>query len=106
MKLEFKLTSLAGPTLNGNPVLNSREYSSLITLKPGEKAVLVSSLTNQETASITGIPFLSEIPGLPLPTSKSTDKTVSSLVIIVTPHVMRMTHTHPAGKMILLPQHS
>ncbi len=106
MKVEFKLTSLAGPTINGNPVLNSREFSSLITLKPGEKALLVSSLSSQETASITGIPFLSEIPGLPLPTNKSTQKTVSSLVVVITPKVIRMTHTSPAGKMILLPQHS
>jgi general secretion pathway protein D len=106
MKVEFKLTSLEGDTLNGNPVLNSREYSSLITLKPGEKAVLVSSLTNQETAALTGIPFLSEIPGLPLPTNRSTMKMQSSLVIIITPHVVRMTHTNATGKMILLPQHS
>ncbi len=106
VKVDFKLTSLAGPTLNGNPVLNNREYASLITLKPGEKAVLVSSLTNQETAAITGIPFLSEIPGLPLPTNRSTQKMQSSLVIVITPHVVRMTHTSAAGKMILLPQHS
>jgi type II secretory pathway component GspD/PulD (secretin) len=106
LKIEFKLSSLAGNSLNGNPVLNNREYSSLITLKPGEKAVLVSSLTSQETAAITGIPFLSEIPGLPLPTQHSSQKMQSSLVIIITPHVVRMTHTTPTGKMILLPQHS
>ena len=106
MKVELKLTSLAGPTLNGNPVLNNREFSSLITLKPGEKALLVSSLSSQETASLTGIPFLSEIPGLPLPTNKSTQKTVSSLVVVITPKVLRMTHTSSTGKMILLPQHS
>ena len=106
MKVEFKLTSLAGPTINGNPVLNSREFTSLITLKPGEKALLVSSLSTQETASITGIPFLSEIPGLPLPTNKSTQKTVSSLVVVITPKVIRLSHTNSAGKMILLPQHS
>ncbi len=106
LKLDLQLTSLAGSTLNGNPVLNSRQYQSIITLKPGEKALLVSSLNTQESAALIGLPFLSEIPGFRFGTNETISKLRTSLVIAITPRVVRMSHRTGASHMVLIPQHS
>jgi Flp pilus assembly secretin CpaC len=106
LKLDLVLTSLAGASLNSNPVLNNRQYTSQITLKPGERAVVVSSLNNQETSTLIGLPFLSEIPGFEFGTNVMKDKTTDTLVIVITPRVVRMSHRMLNGPMVLLPQHS
>ena len=106
LKLRLQISSLGGQTANDNPILNNREFNSIINVSPGEKTVLVSQLSQQETAALIGIPFLSEIPGLELPTNHMTDKLRDSLIIIITPHILRLSHTHAEGQMVLLPTHS
>ncbi len=106
LKLDLQLSSLNGQTLNGNPELNNRQYQSIVTLKPGEKALLVSSLSTQETAALLGLPFLSEIPGFRFGTNETKEKTLSSLVIAITPRLVRISHRKSAGTLMLLPQHS
>jgi type II secretory pathway component GspD/PulD (secretin) len=106
LKVDLQLSSLNGASLNGNPVLNNRQYQSIITLKPGEKALVVSSLNTQESAALLGLPFLSEIPGFRLGTNETIMKTRTSLVIAITPRVVRMSHRSSAGALVLLPQHS
>jgi Flp pilus assembly secretin CpaC len=106
LKLDLQLSSLSGQSLNSNPVLNNRQYQSEITLKPGERALLVSSLSTQESAALTGLPFLSEIPGFRFGTNETTNKTYDSLVIVLTPRVVRMSHRNQAGPLVLLPRHS
>ncbi len=106
LKLKLQLSSLSGQTLNSNPVINNRETESIVNVKPGEKTVLVSQLSNQESAALIGIPFLSEIPGLDLYTNHNLNTTRDSLIIVLTPHIVRLSHTHPQGTMVLLPAHS
>ncbi len=106
LKLKFQLSSLSGATLNSNPIINNREADSIVNVKPGEKTVLVSQLSNQESAALTGYPGLSEIPGLNLYTNRNVTHTRDSLVIVLTPHIVRLSHTHPEGTMVLLPAHS
>jgi Flp pilus assembly secretin CpaC len=106
LKVDLQLSSLSGASLNGNPVLNNRQYQSNITLKPGEMALVVSSLNTQESATLLGLPFLSEIPGFRFGTNETIQKTRASLVIVITPRVVRMSHRTSAGALILLPQHS
>jgi len=106
LKIDLELSSLSGQTLNSNPVLNNRQYQSIITLKPGERALVVSSLNTQESAALTGLPYLSEIPGLRFGTNETIQKTRSSLVIVITPRIVRMSHRSPSGPMVLMPRHS
>ncbi len=106
LKLRLQLSALSGVSLNSNPVLNNRETNSIVNVKPGEKTVLVSQLTNQETRALIGIPGLSEIPGLDLSTEHDTVSTRDSLVIILTPHIVRLSHAEPKGRLVLLPTHS
>jgi len=92
LSLDLKLDALSGSTLSGNPILNNRAYSSVATMKDGTAVVLASELNKSEARSISGIPGLSEIPGFN-DAMGDKDKTVSTstLLIIITPHVIRGT---------------
>ncbi|RRA47210.1 type II secretion system protein GspD [Acidipila sp. EB88] len=106
LKLRLQLSSLSGQTLNSNPIINNRESNSILNVKPGEKTVLFSLLSEQESHSLIGLPFLSEIPGFTLGTNKTTDRTRDSLIMIITPHIVRLSHTSAQGDRVLLPTHS
>jgi Flp pilus assembly secretin CpaC len=87
----MKITALSGTFINSNPVINNRSYSGVITIKQGEGAILISDLNKQESRAISGVPGLSEIPGLNNVTDKDTQKSVATLLIVITPHVIRGT---------------
>ncbi len=53
--------------------------------------VVVSELDNQQSRAISGVPGMSEIPGLDNITGKDLNKTGSTLLIVMTPHVVRGT---------------
>jgi general secretion pathway protein D len=106
LKLQLQLSSLSGAMLNSNPIINNRQTNSIINVKPGERTVLVSQLSNQESATLIGLPFLSEIPGFEFGTNRTITNTRDSLVIILTPHIVRLSHTQAEGAMVLLPTHS
>jgi Flp pilus assembly secretin CpaC len=89
LKLNLKIEALAGGTVNGNPILANRQFTSDITLSEGESAMLVSSVSKTETAALTGLPGLSELPGFQAPTQGTAEKDTSQLVVVVTPYVAR-----------------
>ncbi len=103
LKLDFTLSSLAGSTLNGLPLLNNREYNAITSMRTGETALLVSSLSRAESDSITGLPGVSEIPGFQSTTNKNSNLNVAELAIVITPHVVRSVHREASEKMIMLP---
>jgi type II secretory pathway component GspD/PulD (secretin) len=105
LKMELELTALGGTTLDGNPILNNRKYTGTITLKDGGSAMVVSSLSKQETRAVVGIPGISELPGLRSTTDDSKNLNVSTLLVLVTPHIVRRTHTDVAGREIIFPVH-
>jgi type II secretory pathway component GspD/PulD (secretin) len=91
LTVDMKLDALSGESINGLPVLNNRAYSGVVTLKQGEAVVVVSELNKQESRTISGTPGISEIPGLNNLTGKDTQKDYSTLLIVMTPHVIRGT---------------
>ncbi|HEX4036946.1 MAG TPA: hypothetical protein VHX37_02725 [Acidobacteriaceae bacterium] len=103
LKFHLTLSSLGGSSLNGLPVLNNREYSAITSIPIGQTAVLLSSLSRQESNAITGIPGLSEIPGLQDATNTDTNLDIGELVVVITPHVVRSSHQQATEKMIVLP---
>jgi Flp pilus assembly secretin CpaC len=105
LKLDLKIESLTGQTANGNPILSSQQYTATITLPQGESALVVSNLTRQQSAAVTGIPGLSELPGFQSTTNDNTNLDVSKLVILITPHIVRLSHTKPASQLVMLPIH-
>lgn len=91
LTLDLKLTALAGTSINGNPILSSRVYSGVVTVKEGSAVVVASQLDRSESRAISGTPGLSEIPGLNNLTDKNVQKNYATLLLIITPHVVRGT---------------
>ncbi|MGB9032248.1 MAG: hypothetical protein WCC27_19140, partial [Acidobacteriaceae bacterium] len=103
LKFGLTLSSLAGSALNGLPLLNNREYNAITSVKVGESALVLSSLSRQESNAITGIPGLSEIPGFQSTTNNNSNLDVAELAIVITPHIVRAVHQGAHEKMIMLP---
>ncbi len=103
--LDMKLVALGGTVLNGNPVLNNRQYAGTITVHDGDTAVLVSNLNRQESRAVSGIPGMSELPGFQSTSDSSKQSDVSNLMIMITPHVVRSRSNQSADPMIVLPRH-
>lgn len=89
LSLDLKISALAGPALNGIPVLSNRNFSGVVTLREGAGVVIVSDLDKQESQALSGTPGLSEIPGLNGLSNKDVQQNYATLVIIMTPHVIR-----------------
>jgi general secretion pathway protein D len=101
IKLDLKVEALAGGSLNNIPVLANRQYVSGVTVGDGETALLASSLTRSESAAISGLPGLGELPGFQVATAeKTTEKDTSELVILITPHIVRHRSSEAAGPRI------
>jgi type II secretory pathway component GspD/PulD (secretin) len=91
LTIEMKIDALAGSSINGNPILDNRAYSGVVTLRQGEGVVVVSELDKQQSRAISGVPGVSEIPGLNNLTGIDTQNNYSTLLIVMTPHVLRGT---------------
>jgi general secretion pathway protein D len=91
LSLDMKITALSGSTINDNPILNNRAYSGVITIEEGSAVVVASELSRSESRAISGTPGLSDIPGMNDLTSKNGEKNFATLLLIVTPHVIRGT---------------
>jgi type II secretory pathway component GspD/PulD (secretin) len=91
LTMDLKITALGGSALNGVPILNNRSYSGVARVKEGSGVVLVSAVDKEESHALSGWPGLTEVPGLNTVTNTDVQRNYASLVIIVTPHVIRGT---------------
>jgi general secretion pathway protein D len=95
LTMDLKITALGGTAINGVPILNNRSYSGVATVKDGAAVVLVSQVDKEESRALSGLPGLTEIPGLNAITNKDVIKNYASLLIVISPHVIR--GTQPGG---------
>jgi general secretion pathway protein D len=103
MKIELKIEALTGGAINNVPVLNNQQFASDVTVDDGETALMVSSLTKSESASLSGYPGLAELPGFQTATADKTTMTdSSSLILLITPHVTRRRSNPTAGPRIAI----
>jgi hypothetical protein len=105
LNLALKITSLQGTSLNNIPILSNQDYETITTLKQGSSAMIVSSLSKQQSRAVSGVPGLSELPGFQSTTNQQMQTDYSDLVIVITPHIVRLAHTQDAGRMFILPVH-
>ena len=89
LSLDMKITALAGTSLNGVPELNNRSYSGVVTLREGVGVVLASELDSEESRLLSGTPGISEIPGLNNVTGNNNQQNFATLLIVITPRVIR-----------------
>jgi general secretion pathway protein D len=91
LSVDMKLNALSGTSIDGNPVLDNRAYSGVVIVKEGEAAVVATEVDKSESRAISGTPGLSEIPGMNNLTGKDLEKNYATIVIVMTPHVVRGT---------------
>jgi general secretion pathway protein D len=103
MHLDLKIEALTGGSISNIPILNSQQFMSDVTVNDGDTAVMVSSLTKSESASISGYPGLAELPGFQTATADRTTLTDSSeFILLITPHVTRRRSNLSAGPRIAI----
>jgi general secretion pathway protein D len=103
MHIELKIEALAGGSLNNIPVLNNEQFASDVTIKDGDSALMVSSLTKSESASLSGYPVLSELPGFQTATAvRLTETNSSDLLLLITPHITRRRSNVTVGPRIAI----
>ncbi len=98
--LDLKIEALSGSSLDGNPILESRQFATDLTVADGESALMVSNVTRSESAALTGLPGLSELPGFQLPLENVGQRSSNQLVVVVTPHIVRRRSDLIAGPRI------
>jgi type II secretory pathway component GspD/PulD (secretin) len=96
--VDLKISSLAGSSINDVPVLANRQYSGDIVVHFGNSALITSAISRQDALAISGYPGLGA-------TDRQKDATHLELVVLVTPHLLRISHPESAGTMWLLPVH-
>lgn len=105
LALDMKVEALGAGQFNGLPVLNNRVFTGTITVPEGKTAVLVSGLSRQESRAVSGIPGFSEVPGFRSTTNTEAQLDVSNLMVMITPHLVRMRGSDSADPMVMLPKH-
>lgn len=91
LTIDLTISALSGSSINGVPILNNRKYSGVVELKEGSGVVIVSEVDKEEMRALSGMPGLTEIPGMNQITDVDAQKSYASLLVIVTPHVIRGT---------------
>jgi general secretion pathway protein D len=103
MHIELKIEALAGGSIDNIPILDNQQFASDVTVNDGDTALMVSSLTKSESASINGLPVLGELPGFQtLTADKTTEIDSSNLILLITPHVTRRRPNLTAGPRIAI----
>ncbi len=96
IKLKVEISSL-GPPVKGTgnnpdqPVIQTRESNSVIRLEDGETSLMAGLISKNESTSLSGLPGISEIPILRrLFSSTSNTNKTTDVVMLLTPHIIRM----------------
>jgi hypothetical protein len=104
LKLDLQIQALQGSTLNGLPVLTNQAYQAILRLRNEASALVVGALSRSESLAVSGTPGLSELPGFSSLSSTSKSYDVSSMAILITPHIVRRRHADLVGPVIRLPR--
>jgi general secretion pathway protein D len=89
LNVELELRSLGTVSLNGVPVISSREYKGSINLADGEPAVVAGSVSRTEQRSLTGIPGFGHVPLLnKVSANNSVQNSEDELLVVITPRVI------------------
>jgi general secretion pathway protein D len=101
LDIDLKLEALTGTSNDNIPILTNSNFVSGMTVPDGSTAVMLSEMTNTQSASVSGIPGLASLPGFQdtlANTLKDTDS--SELVLLVTPHLVRRRPSSIASRRV------
>lgn len=101
LHIDMKIEALTGTSLNNIPVLTSSVYTSDITVPDGQTVVMLSDMSKTESAAISGLPGLGELPGFQQTLADMMKESVSSeLVLLITPRLVRHRGNSMSSKAI------
>jgi type II secretory pathway component GspD/PulD (secretin) len=96
LQLQFNISSLAGMSINGIPVLSNRTIEQTIRLRENETSVLSGVMQSSAMRSISGLPWTSTVPGVGYLTGQNTVNTQQNeTIIIITPRALRLPPRNP-----------
>jgi general secretion pathway protein D len=98
IKLKSEVSNISGyvkaasGSLTGDqPIIGTREATTVLRLEDGETSLLAGLIRQEDSKSLSGLPGLSEVPILRRLFSDTTDKKLSTdVVMLITPHIIRM----------------
>jgi len=100
LKIDMKIAALAGSSVNNVPVLANRAWAGVVTVAENQAVVVAAEIDKSQSRAVSGTPGLSEIPGLNNITGNDRQKSDSTLLIVMTPHVVRSPHSADHTKMV------
>ncbi len=102
LAMELKITSLGGEGYADLPIINTRELKGTLRLRDGETTMLAGLLRDSERKSLSGIPFLKNLPGIGrLFGAEDTTIEQTDIIMTITPHIVRTIPIDPEDEKVL-----
>jgi general secretion pathway protein D len=89
LNMDLAIKALGTTSLNNIPTITNRQYVGTISLRDGETSVIAGSMDKSDTKTVSGMPWLSSLPGFGRAFSNNgRTTTADQLLILVTPHII------------------
>jgi hypothetical protein len=103
LQLHFEVSSLAGQSINGIPVIANQQVEQTVRVKNSETAALAGFLERQVNRNLNGTPGIGAIPTVGLIASDQNNQSAETeLLFLITPHMVsfapRKDHEIYAGR--------
>jgi len=96
LQLQFNISSLAGSSINGIPILSNETIEQTIRLRENETSVISGLIQSSDIRSISGLPWTSTVPGAGYLTGENTDTSQKTeTFIVITPRALRLPPHNP-----------
>ncbi len=99
LAVDLTVSALTGSSIGNLPIISNRQYKGDVILQSDQSALLVGALAKQSAAALTGLPFAGG------KTNRDATNDVMELILMVTPHIVRVAHDQTAGPVLPLPTH-
>lgn len=102
LNMDLAIKALGTTSLNNIPTITNRQYTGTISLRDGETSVIAGSMDKSDTKTLSGMPWLSSLPGFGRAFSDNgRTTTADQLLILVTPHIISQKPTGESTEMTL-----
>jgi type II secretory pathway component GspD/PulD (secretin) len=97
LALDLAVSALIGTSIGDLPVISNRQYKGNVDLQAEQSALLVGTIAKQSSADITGLPISTAT------TNRTATNDVMEMILMVTPHIVRVAHDEPTSPLFLPP---
>ena len=96
LQLQFDISSLAGSSINGIPILSNKTIEQTIRLRENETSILSGLIQSSDIRSVRGWPWTSTAPGVGYLTGEHNDTSQQTeTFIIITPRALHLPPHNP-----------